>query len=328
MTATPDVQGGPAARTGVARRAAMPLTVSAAVAAPWVLDAYTVSLGSYAIVLGLVAVSTRLLTAVAGMPTLGQGAYLIIGGYTAAALGADVTSNGPLQLLAAAAAAAAVAAIVGALATRTRGTTFLITTVAVGVLTQAIAGRVTVVTGGDGGRSVAPITVWPGTAPLTRDGYLYLYALVCALAVGGALALLLRSRFGLTLRGVAGDEARVRATGVATGRVLWVAYVIAAATAGTAGAVLVAVRHTIAPSDGGFTVSALAFLAALLAGRTQIGVMLGAAVIIATRDMLAPAALPDHANILLGCLFLAVATARVVARRARTGAASPSGGSQ
>ncbi|MEV6924025.1 branched-chain amino acid ABC transporter permease [Dactylosporangium sp. NPDC051485] len=315
-----------AARTTAARRASLPLAVAAAIAAPWVLDAYTISLGSYAIVLGLVAVSALLLTDVAGLPTLGQGAYLAIGGYTAATLSRTVTSNGPLQLLAATAAAATAAAAVGVFATRTRGTTFLLTTVAVGVLTQAVASRATSITGGDAGRSVDPITIWPATAPVTRHGYLYLYALACALAVGGALALLLRSRFGLTLRGIAAAEARVQANGVATGRYVLLVYVIAAAVAGAAGAVLIAVRHTIGPSDGGFIVSALALLAALVTTRTMTGAMLGAAVIVAVRDLVAPALLAGHANILLGALFLAAAAGRSIARRARLAADPSTGG--
>ncbi|WP_432982877.1 branched-chain amino acid ABC transporter permease [Dactylosporangium sp. CA-233914] len=301
-----------------ARRAALPLIVVGAIAAPWLLDAYTISLGSYALVLGLLATSTHLLTTVAGLPTLGQGAYLSIGGYAAATVSRTLTTNGPAQLLVAATVAAAAAAIVGVFATRTRGTTFLITTVAVGVLTQTLASRAAPITGGDAGRSVSPVTLWPDTEPVTRNGYLYLYALTCTVAVTAAIALLLRTRFGLALRGAAEHEPRTRATGHPTGRHLMLAYVIAAAIAGAAGALLVATRHTIAPSDGGFVVSALALLAALLTTRTQTGAILGAAVIVATRDLLAPAVLAGHAATLLGCLFLTAAVGRAAIRHRRT----------
>ncbi|WP_433617013.1 branched-chain amino acid ABC transporter permease [Dactylosporangium sp. CA-139114] len=300
-----------------ARRAALPLIVGGAVAAPWLLDAYTISLGSYALVLGLLATSTHLLTTVAGLPSLGQGAYLIIGGYTAATASRTLTTNGPAQILVAVAVAAAAAALVGVFATRTRGTTFLITTVAVGVLTQTLASRAAPITGGDAGRIVGPVTLWPGTEPITRNGYLYLYALTCTIAVTAALALLLRTRFGLALRGAAEHEPRTRAAGHPTGGHLMLAYVIAAAIAGAAGALLVATRHTIAPSDGGFVVSALALLAALLTTRTQTGALLGAVVIVATRDLLAPSVLAGHAATLLGCLFLAAAAGRAAIRRRR-----------
>lgn len=297
-----------------ARQLTLPLLVVGAVAAPWLLDAYTISLGSYALVLGLLAASTHVLTTVAGLPTLGQGTYLSIGGYTAAIVSQTLTTNGPAQALAAAAVAAAAAAIIGAFAARTRGATFLITTVAVGVLTQTLASRAVPITGGDAGRSVTPITLWPGAAPATRDGYLYLYALACTFVVAGATTLMLRSRFGLALRGAAENEPRTRANGHPTGRHLWLAYVIAAAIAGVGGAVLVATRHTIAPSDGGFVVSALALLAALLTTRTQTGAMLGAAIIVATRDLFAPNVLAGHAATLLGFLFLTAAAGRAAAR--------------
>ncbi|MGI5243221.1 branched-chain amino acid ABC transporter permease [Dactylosporangium sp. CA-139066] len=293
--------------SAAARHRGAVLVAAAAIAAPWVLDAYTISLGSYAIVLGLVAVSVHLLTVNAGLPTLGQGAYLIIGGYTAATVSTDLTSNGLIQLLAGTVAAALAAALVGIFATRTRATTFLISTLAVGVLTQTLASRAVPVTGGDAGRTVEPITLWPGTLAVTSIGYLYLYALACAFTLMGVVALLLRSRFGLALRAISGHELRTRASGHPADRLLWLAYIVAGGVAGAAGAILVAVRHTIAPADGGFVVSALALLAALLTTRTPAGAMLGAVIIVAVRDLLAPAVLAGHAAALLGAVFLAAA---------------------
>ncbi|GAA1563656.1 hypothetical protein GCM10009827_101590 [Dactylosporangium maewongense] len=258
----------------------------------------------------MLASSAYLLTVVAGLPTLGQGAYLIIGGYTAAAVSRTLTSNGPAQLFAAALGGALAAAAVGVIATRTRGTTFLIVTLAVGTLAQTIASRAVPITAGDAGQTVAPITVVPGTPPVTVTGYLYLYALTCTLIISAALALLLRTRFGLALRAAADNEARTRANGHPVGAHLWLAYTLAGAVAGTAGALLVTTRHTIAPIDGGFIVSALALLAALIGTRTQTGAMLGAAIVIAVRDLIAPIAFAGHAAALLGIFFLAAACIR------------------
>ncbi|MET7402830.1 branched-chain amino acid ABC transporter permease [Dactylosporangium sp. NPDC005572] len=288
----------------ILHRAAPPVVLTCAVAAPWILDAYTISLAAYALVLGLLAVSAHLLTTVAGLPTLGQGAYLTVGGYLAGNLARTVTDNGPLQLLAAAAGGALAAAAVGVLAVQTRGTVFLMITLAVGILVQTVAGKAAAVTGGDAGMTVDAITMLPGTAPVTRIGYLYLYTLAWVVLVGAGLAILLRSRFGLALRAIADNEDRARANGYPATTYLWAAYILAGGIAGTAGALLVATRHTIGPVDGGFTVSALALLAALLTSRSQTGAMLGAALIVGVRDHLSPAVWAGHATALLGALFL------------------------
>lgn len=59
-------------------------TLALAVALPWLVNAYLVSVAAYALALALVAGSAYLLTAVAGQPTLGQAAFFGIGAYTAA----------------------------------------------------------------------------------------------------------------------------------------------------------------------------------------------------------------------------------------------------
>ncbi|MEV0132608.1 branched-chain amino acid ABC transporter permease [Dactylosporangium sp. NPDC050688] len=310
----PIAQSSAVHRPRAAHRLVVAAALLAAVVAPGVLDAYTISLATYALVLGLLASSAYVLTNVAGLPTLGQGAYLAIGGYTAAAISHTITTNGPAQLIAGAAAGAAAAAAIGVLAARTRGTTFLIITLAVGALTQTLASRAVPLTGGDAGLAVDPITVLPGASLVTVKGYLYLYALVCTVIIGGALTLMLRSRFGLAVRGIAANEPRARADGYPADTYLWVTYTVAGAVAGAAGAILVATRHTIAPVDGGFVVSGLALLAALLVTRTLVGALLGATVIVAVRDLIAPNVLAGHASALLGGLFLAAAFARILIR--------------
>jgi len=293
------------------------VALAAAVAAPWILDAYTISVASYALVLALLACSAQLLTGVAGLPTLGQAAYLAIGGYTAAIIGRTVTTNGPAQILAATLAAAVAAAVIGAVVTRARATAFLLISLAVGELTHTAARLATGVTGGDAGLSTPAVVVAPGATPLTRDGHIYLWVLGCSGVIIGSLTVLLRSRFGLILRAAASHEPRVRAAGHPAGRYLWAAYVIAAGVAGAAGALLVAAHRYIAPTDTTFTVSALALLAAVLAGRTLLGACAGALLIVATRDLVVPELVPGHAPALLGVLFLAAAYARPLTDRLR-----------
>src|SRR5690606_32670696 len=83
-----------------ARRAVWPATtvaaVLAAVALPALFNAYLVSIAATAIVLATLALSTQLLAGVAGLPSLGQAAYLAVGAYTAAILATDTgITNAP-----------------------------------------------------------------------------------------------------------------------------------------------------------------------------------------------------------------------------------------
>ena len=62
------------------------------------------------------------------------------------------------------------------------------------------------------------------------------------------MAALVRSRFGLVLRGIADNEPRVRASGHRVFLHLWAGYTIAGAVAGASGAVLVAGRGYVVPN--------------------------------------------------------------------------------
>jgi branched-chain amino acid transport system permease protein len=300
-------------------RSAMLLTVAvvAALGLPAVVDAYTVSVASTAIVLATLAMSTQLLTGVAGMPSLGQAAYFGVGAYTAALLATMGLSNGPLQLAAAALAGAAGAALCAPLVLRTRGTAFLMVTFAVGELARTVASKWATVTGGDEGLHTPPVTVWPGTVALRADGYVYLYLLGCFLLLSAVVALLLRTRLVLVLRGAADHEPRLGALGHHVTRSLSVGFVIAGALAGAAGAMMVAANRYLSPADMSFDISALALLAAAIGVRSMRGAVAGAVLVVAVRDLLGTGT-GGHALALLGLVFLLVAYRRPVSQHLHT----------
>lgn len=308
------------ARTGVGVAG----VVLAALALPAVVDAYTVSIACTAIVLATVAMSTQLLTGVAGLPSLGQAAYLGVGAYTAALLATSGVSNGPVQLAAAGLAGAATAALCAPLVLRTRGTAFLMVSFAVAELARTVAGQWATVTGGDDGLHTPPVTVWPGTAPLRADGHIYLYLLGCFLLLAAMVALLLRTRLVLVLRGAADHEPRLAALGHHVNGALFAGFVAAGALAGAGGALLVATHRFLSPADMGLDVSALALLAAAIGVGTMRGAVAGAVGVVAVRDLLGTPT-GGHALALLGLAFLLVAYRRpltaqlhaLIARRRR-----------
>ncbi|MEV1319402.1 branched-chain amino acid ABC transporter permease [Micromonospora arborensis] len=280
---------------------------------PALTDAYTVSLASTALVLAVLAMSTQLLVGVAGLPSFGQAAYLGVGAYTAALLAEAGLTLGPVQLVAAAAAGAVTAAATAPLVLRTRATAFLMTTFAVQSLTATIAARWSTVTGGDEGMHTPPVSVWPGTAPLTGAGYVYWYTLGCFLLLAAAVAVLMRSRLALILRGCADHETRMAALGHHVTAELAAGYTAAGALAGAGGALLVAVNRYVSPADLGFEIAAVALLAAAIGAGTMTGAVVGAIAVVAARDLVGGAT-GGHAPALLGALFLVVAYGRPLAR--------------
>jgi branched-chain amino acid transport system permease protein len=167
----------------------------------------------------LLAIGLDLLAGVAGLPSLGQAAPFGVGAYAAALLGKHVTTVGPVQLVAAAAAGAALAAAVGWLLVRSRGTYFLMLTLAVGEIVHELADRWEGVTGGTNGLAGVPaITLYPGGPPVRLAGVLYWYVLAAVLVCAGLLWMVSRSAFGQTLRGIRDNEERMRSSATARSR--------------------------------------------------------------------------------------------------------------
>ncbi|MFJ9109904.1 branched-chain amino acid ABC transporter permease [Streptomyces sp. NPDC102283] len=293
---------------GAAWRQAAPLLVLLVVlvSLPALLDAYSISLAGSALALGLLAVSVTILTGYAGLPTLGQTAPFAVGAYATANLADAGWTVGPVQIVLSAFAAAVLSAVVGPAVIRARGTTVLMITLAVGELTGAVVNQLKSVTGGADGLVGFPATraLWGG-AEMLEESQLYNYALVVAVVAVSVTLLVLRSPAGKLLTGTRGAEARMRASGHPVGRYLLVAHICAGALAGVGGSLMVTVQQYLSPADVGFEIAAFALLAVVIGGTTSvIGALLGAGLIVATRDWVA-GSWPGHGPLLLGVLFVA-----------------------
>lgn len=293
---------------GAAWQQAAPLLVLLVVliALPALLDAYSISLAGSALALGLLAVSVTILTGYAGLPTLGQTAPFAVGAYATANLADAGWTVGPVQIVLSALAAAVFSAVVGPAVIRARGTTVLMITLAIGELTGAVVNQLKSVTGGADGLVGFPATqaLWGGEGML-EESELYNYALVVAVVAVALTLLVLRSPAGKLLTGTRGAEARMRASGHPVGRYLLVAHVCAGALAGVGGSLMVTVQQYLSPADVGFEIAAFALLAVVIGGTTSvIGALLGAGLIVATRDWIA-GSWPGHGPLLLGVLFVA-----------------------
>lgn len=298
------------------RQAAVATVVVAAVVLPGVADAYTVTVAATALVFAVLAMSTQLLVGVAGLPSFGQATYLGVGAYTAAGLAHAGVTAGPVHLVAATVLGAVAAAATAPLVLRTRGTAFLMTTFAVQSLAATVAARATPVTGGDDGLHTPPVTLWPGTAPLTGAAGVYWYTLGCFLVLACGVAVLLRTRLALAWRGCADHEPRMAALGYRITPLLAAAHIAAGALAGAGGAMTVAVNRYVSPAELSFEVAALVLLAAAIGAGTMTGAVAGALAVVTVRDVVG-AGTGGHSLAGLGVLFLAVAYTRPALSRCR-----------
>jgi branched-chain amino acid transport system permease protein len=226
------------------------------------------------------------LTGLNGQISLGHGALMAVGAYTAALL---IARQG-WPLAAALAAATVVTAItgvlVGAVAARLRGPYLAGATLAFAVALPGIANRYPGAFGGENGLDVPPPTPpgWLGeTFPLER--WQAWIACLGALITLILLANLVRGRVGRAFRAVRDDEVAAELAGLNVARTQILAFVVSAACAGLAGGVFVAVTSLAAP--GAFPLAlSLALVTGIVLGGlgSLVGALWGAIALVMLPD--------------------------------------------
>jgi branched-chain amino acid transport system permease protein len=262
--------------------AALGLLGLALLAVPWLVEAYWLSMVIEILIFGLFALSVDLLLGHAGIMPLGHAGFFAASAYTAAIL---VSRHGESVVAASAlgVAAAVVLALLFGFAVRTSGVYFILLTLALGEVVWGIAVRWTY-TGGDNGVVLGDLPPVAGVALGDLGAYYYV---VLAVTAGCALAhaILVRSVFGLTLRGIRESEARMRSLGYNVVAHKFVAFVLSGALAGTAGVLYVYWNKFVSPPTAGLHRSAEGVLMAILGGTgTVFGPFIGSALITVIRN--------------------------------------------
>ena len=156
----------------------------------------------------------NLLAGYAGLVSVGQQAYVGLGGYV---LFASTILAGIHPLLAvpvAGAIAAVVALPVAGLMFRLRGHYFAIGTWVVAEVFRLIASQISALGGGSGISLPAGIVTAMASSRQMREFLIYWVALALVVVVLGAIVLLLRSRYGLALTAIRDNELAARSNGV------------------------------------------------------------------------------------------------------------------
>jgi branched-chain amino acid transport system permease protein len=243
--------------------------------------AYVVAVGGLTVLIG-----------VSGQLSIGQGAFMAIGGYAAALLLIHLAWPLELVLLASAVISAAGGAVVGVAAARLRGPYLAGATLLLAVALPSIADRYQGVFGGDQGLDIT-VNV-PGFLGASFQLTQWLAWVCCAAALITLvlLANLVRSGIGRAWRAVRDDEVAAALAGLNVARLQVLAFVISAACAGLGGALLAVVTANVSP--GGYTLSLSIGLltAAVLGGLGSLaGAVWGSLLLV-----LVPSFLTDFAN--------------------------------
>jgi branched-chain amino acid transport system permease protein len=196
----------------------------------------------------------NLLAGYAGLVSVGQQAFVGLGGYLLFAF-AMLAGVPPIPaVLIAGPVAALVAVPVAALIFRLRGAYFAIGTWVVAEVFRLIASQVSVLGGGSGISLPAAIVIAMAPSRALREYEIYWLALGLTVLILCAIVALLRSRHGLALTAIRDNELAAQSNGVDVRRLKFVVYVATAFGTGMVGALIFLMKLRISP-DTAFSVN-------------------------------------------------------------------------
>lgn len=245
--------------------------------------------GSQVLIVGLFALSLDLVLGYAGIVSLGHGGFFGLGAYTAGLLAAHGWGE-PLTGLTAGAALAALAGFcVSFLVVRGHDLTRLMVTLGIGLMLYEAANKMAFLTGGVDGLSGVTMNRLLGVFEFDLQGRTaYVYSLAVLFLVFVFLRRLVRSPFGLSLRGIQQGPKRMPAIGANVRMRLVAAFTLSAAIAGVAGGLLAQTTQFVGLDSLGFSRSAELLIMLVLGGAGRLyGALIGAAVFMVAQDVLA-----------------------------------------
>ncbi len=277
--------------------------LAALVAVPFAAKAYTVVLLIDILVFALFAASLHFIMGPAGMASFGHAAYFGLGAYGAALLLKKAGLPMEAALFGGPLAAALGAVLFGWFCVRLSGVYLAMLTLAFSQIAWSIVFQWDRLTGGSNGI----VGVWPAPWLASRTAYYFL-----ALALCGSGVWLLRrivfSPYGYALRAGRDSPLRCDAIGIDLQRLQWIAFVLAGAVAGIAGAVYAFSKGSISPDTMGISRSVDGLVMVLLGGvQTLSGPVVGAAAFTWLQDVVARNT--DYWRALLGATILVLVLA-------------------
>jgi len=249
-------------------------------------------------ILAIAAVSLDLILGYGGMVSFGHAAYLGVGSYSVAVLAFYGIYNGPLQWLVAMVASALVALAIGSVSIRTSGIYFIMITLAFTQMLYFLGISVDEY-GGDDGMGLKHLSQFGNLIDLGNPVAFYYLVLAILALVLLIVHRLVRSRFGMVIRAAKSNEARTRAIGFSPYAYRLVAFVIAGAMCGLAGALYVNHTKYLSPHIMHWTISGDIMFMVILGGMgSTAGAVAGALVLLVLENLLS--GWTEHWQIIFG----------------------------
>ena len=281
---------------------------AALAAVPAFADTAMLTLVARAMIFALAATSLGFILGQGGLVSFGHAATMGIGAYAVGILMEEGVRDALVSFPVAMAAAGLFALVTGAISLRTRGVYFIMITLAFGQMaffvTQSLSAY-----GGDDGLTLAARSTVAGARWL-KDPKTFHYVVLGLLALTVLVSTVLaRAPFGRVLAAGRDNERRLRALGVDPYAYRLVAYVIAGAFAGLAGALYANLTEFVSPAYLSWHRSA-EFIVMVVAGGpvSALGPVLGALGVVLLEDGLAH--LTEHWRIIFGPLLVLLVLAR------------------
>ncbi|MGB8041261.1 MAG: branched-chain amino acid ABC transporter permease [Pseudolabrys sp.] len=196
----------------------------------------------------------NLLAGYAGLVSVGQQAFVGLGGYVLFALAILLDVHPIAAILIAGPIGALIAIPVAALIFRLRGAYFAIGTWVVAEVFRLLASQVSVLGGGSGISLPAAVVVAMAPSRQMREFEIYWLALTLTVTVLGAIVILLRSRHGLALTAIRDNELAAQSNGIDVWRIKFIVYVLTAFGTAMIGALIFLQKLRISP-DTAFSVN-------------------------------------------------------------------------
>ena len=256
-------------------------------------EPFYVTLFSRTVILALAAVSLNLVLGYAGMVSFGHAVYLGLGAYTVGMgfylsfeAGHEWAANGWLHLIGAAVVSGFFALLIGLVSLRTKGVYFIMITLAFAQMMYFVfVGMETL--GGDDGVSLYQLSDFGSLMDLNDDVTLYYLSYGLLVASLYLVHRIVRSRFGMVMRGAKSNDTRMQAIGFPTYRYRLAGFVISGMICGIAGFLLANQTEFVSPSDMHWTRSGDLIVMVVLGGMgTLFGPLVGSVFFLIVEEVL------------------------------------------
>ena len=249
-------------------------------------DEFYVGVASRILIFALAATSLNLILGFGGMLSFGHAAFVGVGAYAVGILMQGGVVSAWVALPAAMLVAGGFALVIGAICLRTQGVYFIMITLAFAQMLYYLMVSLKSYGGDDGLALAARSSVGFGL-DMSQDRTFYYAVLAVIVLVFVGLHRLLNSRFGHALQAIRENESRMMAIGFPVYRFKLVAFVLAGALAGLAGALLANQSGFVSPSMLQWSQSGMLMVMVILGGVGHLyGGVVGAVVFLVLEEVL------------------------------------------